>query len=351
MLAVTPVASPALAALMASRRSSRLSELSTAMVAAWICKVPLCPSALERPRCRRLRPGARDLLDLDGVAGDLTTIGDRDANDRRCLGRGLRRRRGWRRTPAWPRTCRLSGPGSAARAASRARSGSGRASAGPGTRRSSPGCSRCAARCGRSAGAWRDQSVDRLLQVDPGGQARERGPAAAVDHQAVEVETGRHALVRSGALVDQRPERSRSAAYRRRSWSGGYCSINSPVVRSSTWRTRRALASSRCALMHGAIGKEPLERAAFGSSKRRRPANGRSHPTADGVGWQSDRPADWAPRALGVRATTPAWALRQDPWSWRLHIPVIHRPRELARGRRTSPSLAYCSSRSRFWGS
>ena len=48
-----------------------------------------------------------------------------------------------------------------------------------------------------------DDRVDRALDVDPAAQPGERDPAALVDGQAVEIETGRHLEVPSGALVDQ----------------------------------------------------------------------------------------------------------------------------------------------------
>ena len=57
-----------------------------------------------------------------------------------------------------------------------------------------------------------DDRVDRALQVDAAAEPRERGPAAAVDLQGVEVEAGRHRRAGSGALVDQRSRAARRRA-------------------------------------------------------------------------------------------------------------------------------------------
>ena len=198
MLAVTPVASaPAFAALMASRRSSRLSELSTAMVRPLITKVPLCPSAVSSapmmPSLAILCAAAICWTSMVWLAAWLRLV-DRDADDLRRLGwRAGVGAAGRRKGPlGFEHVARAVEARHAAQLVERALQVQGKR-----PHVLERGDLHLVVRdalldaVDRNA-PRRDQPVDRLLQIDPAGQAGERGPAAAVDHQVVEVEIGRH---------------------------------------------------------------------------------------------------------------------------------------------------------------
>ena len=285
----------------------------------------------------------------------VTTIGDRDADDRRRLGRGLRVGAGGGGEGLLGLEHVFERSSSACRAASSA-------------------LFRFRARVRRSWNAaiftWLSEmrcsmrSIGRrLAAISPSTAFCRSIPEDRPENEALPLPSITRlsklrlvamARVRSGALVDQRPERLAQRRVQAQELVGR---ILLDQFAGGAIEHLEDQASAGFVPMrpdaHGAIGKERLQARRVRLIEREvGPAN-RSIARRPPMGSRAERPPGrWAPRARRASAPrSPAWALRQDPRSW-LHIPVIRRLRQGEAGGRTpSRSLAYCSSRSRFWGS